>query len=62
MPEKNGIRRLDEDVREGVNEIDSASSSVEDRIVTNPDPEESQPKLVKQKKPIVSVDGEDVAA
>jgi hypothetical protein len=62
MPEKNSIRQLDEEVREGVNEIDSASSSVGDRIVTNPDPEENQPKLVKQKKPIVSVNGEDVAA
>jgi hypothetical protein len=50
-----------EDIREELSELGSAGSSVADRIVVIPEPEEQQPQRV-QKKPIVSVNGEDVAA
>jgi hypothetical protein len=61
MAEKSRIRRVGEQVREKVNQLRSASASVKDRVVSNPEPEEQQPQPVK-KKPIVSVNGEDVAA
>lgn len=46
--------RAGEDLREELNELTSSSSSVADRIVAVPEPEE--------KKPIAPVNGEDVAA
>jgi hypothetical protein len=61
MRGKSAIRRVGEQVREKVKQIRSKGASVKDRVVCNPDPEEQEPKPVR-KKPIVSVNGEDVAA
>ena len=61
MRAKSAIRRVGEQVREKVHQLRSASASVKDRVVCNPEPEELEPKPVR-KKPIVSVNGEDVAA
>jgi hypothetical protein len=44
---------------EKVDEVLDEAASVDDRIVSNPDPEENTPEPV-EKKPIVSVNGEDV--
>jgi len=44
---------------EKVNDLMHTGSSVDDRVVTNPDPEEQEPKQT-QAKPIVSINGEDV--
>jgi hypothetical protein len=62
MRAKSAIRRVGEQVREKINQLRSTGASVKDRVVVcNPDPEEQEPKPVR-KKPIVSVNGEDVAA
>jgi hypothetical protein len=42
-----------------VNDIMQTGASVNDRVVTNPDPEEQEPKQLRTK-PIVSINGEDV--
>jgi hypothetical protein len=44
---------------EKVNEVLDEAASIDDRIVTNPDPDELEPKPQK-KEGIVSVNGEDV--
>ncbi len=59
MRGKRAIRRVGEQVRRKVNRF--RSTRVKGRVVCNPDPEEQEPKPVR-KKPIVSVNGEDVAA
>ncbi len=66
MAEKNANRRADTQgngsARRGlkqVNDIMIQSSSIEDRVVTNPDPEEQELKRP-QAKPIISINGEDV--
>ena len=44
---------------EKVNEVLDEAASVDDRIISNPEPEEQEPKPVK-KEGIVSVNGEDI--
>ncbi len=46
-----GLEKADEPLAE--------AASVDDRIVSNPDPEEQKPQS-RQKKPIISVNGEDI--
>jgi hypothetical protein len=56
-PERERGNEAIEDTTEMMNEV----ASIDDRIVTNPAPAEQQPKESKRK-PIVSVNGEDMAA
>jgi hypothetical protein len=59
MSEKNQYR-TEEHIREAADQLRLAGASVNDRVVSNPDPEEHEPQPMK-KQPIVSVNGQDLS-